>query len=129
MPRNNINYTTKNQCNIPCNTNTPHTDICNVAVTISSHHRRAVAEPDWTLRACPACARLQLYSSKIAKITNFTLLRAPRLRKYRSIDFRNLFTILFGYSSRKKLVVARICALPSVDAIAVTIVPKLAFLH
>jgi len=60
----------------------------------------------------PACARLQLYSSKIAKITNFALLRAPRLRKDRSIDFRNFFTFFFGYSSRRKWVVAHICALP-----------------
>jgi len=72
----------------------------------------------WQSRTCPnvpaRLARDWCYRSKIAKISNFTLLCASRLRKDRLIDFRNLFTILFGYSSRRKWVIPRICALPLV---------------
>jgi len=47
----------------------------------------------WQSRTCPDVpARLaRAWCSKIAKISNFTLLRASRLRKDRLINFRNFF--------------------------------------
>jgi len=72
-------------------------------------------------------ARLARACWKIAKISNFTLLRASRLRKDRLIDFRNFLhhfvRLLF---SKKMSRCTYLCVAPSIDAIAVTTVPKLA---